>query len=259
MAEPQSQPQPPMEVTPEDLQGPGRPANVFGGILPSLIINGVLPYVIFQLASPHMATVPALALSAVPAIIYTLSEFVRKRHVDLVGAISLVTIALGMLSAVLTQDPRVYLIRESFLTAGWGLLCLISLLFPRPLMFYFGRYFATGNNPERLAFWNAAWQYPYFRFTNRLITVVWGLAFLGEAVVRTVLVYNLSTSQFLAISPIVLYGITIAVIAWTLFYSRHAARRGAEMRQRALEARELQATETSKKKVEVEVSEQHLT
>jgi|SRR5579884_1433750 len=224
-------------------QAPSRGA-IIRSLLPSIIISGVLPYVLYILLSPHLPQVTALAVTAVPALIYTLVGFVWNRRIDLIGAIALITIAIGIISALLIHDPHVFLIRESFFTAGYGILCLVSLLFPRPLMFYFGRYFVGGNDPAKMANYDALWQYPYFRFTNRIVTIIWGVGFLGEAIVRTILVYNLSTAQFLAISPIVLYGITIGLIVITMLYGRHARRRGAEMRRQHQAALHGQTTQT---------------
>lgn len=236
-----------MSSTTPSLSEPPR-GSIIRSLLPSIIISGVLPYVLYILLSPHLPQVTALAITAIPALIYTLFGFVRNRRIDLIGAIALITIAIGIISALLIHDPRVFLIRESFFTAGYGILCFVSLLFPRPLMFYFGRYFMGGNDPAKMANYDALWQYPYFRFTNRVITIVWGVGFLGEAIVRTILVYNLSTAQFLAISPIVLYGITIGLIVITMLYGRHARRRGAEMsrqRQAALQGQSTQTTQAT--------------
>jgi len=97
-------------------------------------------------------------------------------------------------------------------------------------MFYFGRYFAAGKNPVKLAEYNGLWQHPYFRFTQRLITVVWGVAFTSEFILRVVLVYTLSPAAVLAVSPFIFNGITIATIVWTIAYATRAAKRGAEMR-----------------------------
>ncbi|HZU00071.1 MAG TPA: VC0807 family protein, partial [Ktedonobacteraceae bacterium] len=140
-------------------------------------------------------------------------------------ATSLITIALG-------GSPKVYLIRESFFTAAFGLAYLVSLFFPRPLAFYFSRYFATGNHPENISWFDSLWQYPMFRHSMRVITVVWGIGFICEAVLRTYLVIVLSTEQFLIVSPFVLYGILAALIIWMFLYSRQGRKRSEEVRQR---------------------------
>src|SRR5206468_10110291 len=110
--------------------------------------------------------------------------------------------------------------------------CLVSLLFPKPLWFYIIRYFATGNKPDQIAEFNSAWQYPVFRTYIRNVTILWGLIYVIEFPIRLFLVYTLPIAQFLAISPIIFYGITIAAIAYTLAYGRRVRQRCEEMRRR---------------------------
>ncbi len=55
------------------------------------------------------------------------------------------------------------------------------------------------------------------------------LSYVVEFIIRLVLVYTLPISQFLAISPFIFYGITIAVIAFTIGYGRRLRRRADEM------------------------------
>jgi hypothetical protein len=95
---------------------------------------------------------------------------------DLIAALVFAGFMVSIIAVLLGGNPRVLLVRESFFTGALGVSCFVSLvLFPRPLMFYFGRYFATGDNPAKIAEYNALWQYPYVRHVQRLITLVWGV------------------------------------------------------------------------------------
>lgn len=99
-------------------------------------------------------------------------------------------------------------------------------------VYYVSRYFATGNHPENIPWFDSLWQYRQFRHTMRVITVVWGIGFLIEAAVRTFLVIVLSTEQFLIVSPFVLYGIIGVLVIWMFLYSRQGRKKGEEIRQR---------------------------
>lgn len=157
---------------------------------------------------------------------------IRRKRIDLLSGIVLISIVISIVTIALGGSPKVYLVRESFFTAAFGLVYLVSLLFPRPLAFYFARYFATGNHPENIAWFDSLWHYQQFRHTMRVITVVWGVGFLLEAVIRTYMVITLSTAQFLIISPFVLYGIIGILIIWMFLYSRQGRKRGEELRER---------------------------
>jgi len=188
------------------------------GLLPSIVINGVLVFVIYQLVKHYTSAsdVVALFISAVPAMISTIVSLLRQRRVDVLGAFALVTIAVSIVLTFVSGDARLFQIRESLLTVFFGIICLISLLFPRPLWFYIIRYFTTGNNPAQEVAFNAAWQYRAFRAYIRNMTILWGFTYISEFIIRVILVYTMPISQFLIISPIIFYGITIAVIAVTI-------------------------------------------
>jgi hypothetical protein len=116
------------------------------------------------------------------------------------------------------------LVRESLTTGVMGLVYLASLLAPRPMAFYFARYFTTGNHPENVAAFNSMWQRPLFRHSLRVSTIVWGIMLCLEATTRVFLVYHLSTAEFLLISPFVLYCFLGATMVWTMWYSRFTRR-----------------------------------
>ena len=202
------------------------------GLLPSILVNGVLVFVIYLLVKHFTSAsdILALVISAIPAMIFTVVGLIRQRQVDVFGAFALITIAFSILLTFMTGDPKLFQIRESLLTVLFGLICLVSLLFPRPIWFYIIRYFTAGNKPDQIAVFNTAWQYPLFRTYIRNVTIFWGLIYVVEFPIRLVLVYTLPIAQFLAISPIIFYGITIAAIAFTLAYGRRVRQRADEMR-----------------------------
>jgi hypothetical protein len=198
-------------------------------LLPSLLVNALAPYVAFQVLTAN-GTDPTQALqtAAVFPIVGIARGYVRTRRLDVIGLVSLVFILVGLLASLISGDARFILIKESLLTGVFGVVCLGSLLLPRPLMFYFGRQFAGGGDPRRAAGFEARWQYPRFRAVNRTLTVVWGVAYLVEAALRVGLSFVLPIPQFLLVSPVLAIGVTVALISWTMAYTRRNARRAAE-------------------------------
>jgi hypothetical protein len=45
----------------------------------------------------------------------------------------------------------------------------------------FGPRFATNGTAEAVSRWNSLWQYQGFRRSQRILTIVWGVTWLGEA------------------------------------------------------------------------------
>lgn len=202
-------------------------------LVSSIIINAALPLLIYWALKKYTTASDLLALiaSGVPSLIDSTIGIIRRKRIDLLAGLVLISIATSLITIALGGSPKVYLVRESFFTAAFGLAYLVSLFFPRPLAFYFARYFMTGNHPENIPWFDSLWQYKMFRHTMRVITVVWGIGFLFEAALRTYLVIVLSTEQFLIVSPFVLYGTLGALLLWMFLYSRQGRKRSEEVRQ----------------------------
>jgi len=203
-------------------------------LVSSIVINVILPVLIYWALTTytHIPSLLALGASGVPSIIDSIVGIIRRKRIDLLGGFVLVSIGISIILVALGGSDKIYLIRESFFTAAFGLAYLVSLLFPRPIAFYVARYFVTGNHPENILWFDSLWHSQQFRHTMRVITVVWGIGFLLEAAIRTYLVLTLSTVQFLIVSPFVLWGIIVGLIVWMFLYSREGRKKGEALRLR---------------------------
>jgi len=90
----------------------------FGSLRTSIIINAVFPVVIYLLASPHMSTMTALALTAIPPVLYAGYGWMRARSIDLLSIISLFLIVVSMLLALLVHDPHLLMLKDSYETGA---------------------------------------------------------------------------------------------------------------------------------------------
>ena len=174
----------------------------------------------FLLRSAGWSAVAALLASGAWPAAESLVVLAVRRRIDEIGVITLIFIVLGVVAGVGFNSARLVLVKESVVTGLFGVVVLASLLLPRPLMFFFGRKFATDGSAESVAYWNGLWQYPTFRRTQRAISVVWGVAFLAEAGVRIALSYALSTSAMAVVSSVLPLAVLGGLISWTLGYGR---------------------------------------
>ena len=145
-------------------------------------------------------------------------DLIRRRQLDPISILVLLGISTDGIAILFGGNPRLLLVRESMFTGAFGMACFVSLLLPRPMMFYFSRHFIAGTDPQRQARFNAAWQFPEVRFCHRLITTVWGCVFVGELVLRIVLIYNLPAALVLVISPILIGVLTTVTMIWAFSY-----------------------------------------
>lgn len=197
-------------------------------VIPSLIVDGLCPYLAYKLLTAYLSTseIVALGVGAIFPAAHGAHSIWRRRRIDIIGAIVLVGIAVSVVALLVGGSPQLFLIRESFVTGALGLLALTSLAWRRPLLFYIGRQFSAGADPEATEQFNALWQLAPARRTFRVMTIAWALGWLGEFGLRVLMVMTLSIGQVLAISPFVFNGMTIGLIAWTVAYARRRRARG---------------------------------
>lgn len=206
------------------------------GLLPTLVFDIVAPLVTYYaLRGAGLGVVAAYLLSGVWPVAKVLVGIAAKRRVDVFGLIVIMFIVFGVAIALVSGDPRVVVARDSLLTGGFGVALLVSLLFPRPLLFYVGRTFATDGSEAGMARWDGLWQYPSFRRSQIQITAMWGIAYTLEAVARVVMVYTMSDLDLVigifGVAPAL---ITAVLIGATIMIGKRAAAGGAA-RQRARE------------------------
>jgi len=203
------------------------------GLVPILVLDVACPYLAYTFLThrvPGMSPSLALVLSGVFPALGNVLSLIRSRTLDIIGVFVLVGITVGAATAFLSGDPKLVLMRESFVTGALGAICLFSLLWHRPLLFFIGRDFSTGHDPVRVAEFNALWQRAGARRVFRIMTTVWGVGWVGEFALKVLLVLSLSIPRMLVVGPIVSNGVTIALILWTLRYARESRRRGEALR-----------------------------
>jgi hypothetical protein len=196
------------------------------GGTPSLVLSAVCPVVAYQLLSGRgVPEISALAVAAVFPAIGTLLGWMQVRRLDLVGIGSLALIAVTIALSLATANPLFLLLKGSAIGGVIAATCLGSLLLPRPAMFYVARHFASLEDRARAPRFDEWWQRSMgFRQTMRRVTLVWGVALAGEALLRVGLVLVLPTAVFLVSSKVTGFGVTLALIAWTMTAVREAAR-----------------------------------
>jgi hypothetical protein len=214
-------------------------------------LRSVAMIAVFDIAGPLVAynllrsagfsTVGALILSGVLPAAKVIAGIVRHRRADAVGVLVLAGIAVGAVLGLVSHNPKLVLDEGSVGTGVFGLLCLGSLARDKPLMYRLAMEFIGADSAQGREF-AGLWQYREFRHIFRVITAVWGVAYLVEAAARVVIVANTSTGTALAISKVLPYVVAALLVAWTVGYGRRQKRRGEAL---AASAAAAQAGESS--------------
>lgn len=189
---------------PRDGWEPGPPS--LHALLPSAIGGGLIPIAVYFLVRPHVSgDAIALATAGIPAAIWVLVEWVRKKTIDPIASIVLFGFVVGVVVAFsLGGNAFVLKVRDSAFTTLFGIGCLVSLAIGRrPVIFFIGRGMSAGDDPIRQGLFDELWELPPARAMFRLVTLLWGVGLLVDAATRITLAVFLPTDIFVLVSPLV--------------------------------------------------------
>ena len=87
------------------------------------VIDGLLPFLTYVLLTsyvPHLSQVIALGISAIFPTVNGLVTIVHRRHVDISAPSSSSALSVSVVATLMGGDPKLLLIRESFVTGRSG-------------------------------------------------------------------------------------------------------------------------------------------
>ena len=194
-------------------------------LMPTVVFDIVGPLVVYySLKNAGLSNVTALIVSGVLPAFRVLGGALRHHRVDAVGVLVLAGIVVGSVVGQVSHSARLLLLEGVVPTTVFGGVCLGSLATSRPMMYRIAITFVGPDTPKGQEF-SGMWRYAGFRHAFRVITVVWGLAYLLEAAVKAVIVLSMSISSAKAVSQVLPFAVLGLVAAWNV---RYAKRRRAE-------------------------------
>jgi len=142
-----------------------------------------------------LEALPALALCALPTVVFVLYRAIRRRSIDTLAIFVLAIFAVSVGVSFVTGSPRFMLAKAGWVTGVIGAGFLVSLLFSRPLAFGMGRSMVAKSrfaDTLRITEWDDLWpRHAWFRRAWRVATVLWGVALLADAAGRVLMAYAL--------------------------------------------------------------------
>ncbi|MCU1642477.1 MAG: hypothetical protein JWN03_2752 [Nocardia sp.] len=170
---------------------PGRPGigRMLAPILRDVAIPTIAYFVLHWLGySDFIALLAGAVVSAVMVGI----PAIRARKIDAMAVLVLAVFVIGLVGSLISGDPRIMIIKDSFGTAVIGLAFLISAMLGKPLTYAAARKAVATSAPHRLPILVATYENdPDARRSYRNLAVLWGVGLLAEAILRVVLAYQL--------------------------------------------------------------------
>jgi uncharacterized membrane protein len=209
------------------------PRKQIAALAPTLVFDVAGPLIVYYaLKADGMSNVSALVLSGILPALRVVGGVLRHRRLDPVGALVLLGIAVGSIVGVASHNARLVLLEGVVPTAVFGLACLGSLATSRPLMFRLALTF-VGPQTARGREFASLWRWESFRHVFRVVTVVWGLAYIAESAVKAVIIESMSISSAKAVTQVLPYVVLCPLIAWNLVYGKRRQAEGERMAARA--------------------------
>jgi len=211
-----------------DTWEPGAPS--LRAVAPGAIGGALIPLAVYYSIRSHLpGDAPALMIAGIPAAAWVAVQWVRQRRMDPIGTIVLFGFVAGIIvSFAMGGSAFVLKVRDSGFTCLFGLGCLVSLVRAKPAMFYIGRALSAGDDPEKLAAYDALWQMSTAPRTFRIITAAWGVGLIAEATTRVLLAMSLPTGTFVAVAPVLAATVIGGLFAFTVWFSKRTRRAGEE-------------------------------
>lgn len=189
-----------------------------------LACNALLPWLGYEFLQRHYGfnDFRALLWVTVIPVFYGLFILLQQRRASLVAGLSLFSLALSLVSAMLSHDVRMLQIRESFCTALFGSLFLFSVLVGRPLIWLMMREQA-GDGPQRQRL-ELLMNNPHGRrFINQLCCGV-GALMVGEFFLKWWMVNHLPIATVLWLGPLVLKVLAVLLLVVAYLSARRLRR-----------------------------------
>jgi hypothetical protein len=168
----------------------------------------------YLLRGVGVGLVTALAVSSILPAARTVAGVVRHRTVNGLAALIVAVNMVGIAITFWSGDPRIMLAKDGAVTSTIGIAILISAFTSRPLMTAGLRPFLVkGDSARNVGFDRLLDSSTRFRRLERCFSLVWGIALLGECIVRVFCAFTVPVGTMVWLSTV----LTVGAIAGGIF------------------------------------------
>ena len=179
---------------------------ILGALVPITVF-----YILHHFNRPLVGALLAIAWSlGLLAVTYW-----RSRRIELFPGLAIPLVLIELIGTLISRNPSFYLASAAIENLLWGLIFLVSILFPRPLIQIFAELLNPGLGSQDFfsqynltrSLYRSAWQ---------ILTAAWGVVSLSKAVILTIAQLKLPMEGFLAVRTAA--GIPVMVLMLVLSY-----------------------------------------
>jgi len=200
-----------------------KPKARWGAVLAPVLIDLVIPLLIFYfLRQAGVGIVGATLAGSVIPVLRTVHSLVRGKKIDWMAVFMISALAVGTIASLAMHSPRMLLAKDGVITALCGFWMLGTLVAGKPMLLSIGRGIAEAKRGKGGGeIWARRWDSePRFRHGLRLITAVWGVGLVADAVVRVVIAYTLPLDAVPGVTTAQWIVLFVLLYAFMFGYSR---------------------------------------
>jgi hypothetical protein len=192
-------------------------------VLAPVLVDLVVPLLIFYgFRQAGASVVEATLAGSIIPVVRTAYSLVRGRKADWMAIFMIAALLIGTVASLAMHSPRMLLAKDGVITALCGFWLLGTVVAGKPLLLAIGRGIAEAKRGKGGGeVWAGRWETePRFRHGLRLITAVWGVGLVADAVVRVVIAFALPLDAVPGVTTVqwfVVFGLLYAFMFW---YSR---------------------------------------
>lgn len=139
----------------------------------------------------------------------------RSRRIELFPGLAIPVVLIELIGTLISRNPSFYLASAAIENLLWGLIFLVTILFPRPLIQIFAELLNPGLGSQEFfsqykltrSLYRSAWQ---------ILTAAWGVVSLSKAAILIIAQLKLPMEAFLAVRTAA--GIPVMVLMLILSY-----------------------------------------
>ena len=195
-----------------------------------LAVNFAAPVLIFGWAQPQWGEARALLASSVAPLLWGIGTFARERKADALSAIALAGISLSLLTFLGGGSAQLIALKEKMVTLLFAFAFLGSAMIGKPLIYPLARATMARQSKEAAESFDRRRDEAPVRYTVTVMTWVWGLGLLADALLSILLVYSLPMRLYLIAGPLLSYATFGGLAAWTFLYRRYRTKKVATAR-----------------------------
>ncbi|MFC9436351.1 VC0807 family protein [Nocardia sp. NPDC057030] len=166
-----------------------------------------------------------LLAGTVLSALMVIGQAIRSRRLELMSAIVLGGFVFGLVTSLISGDPRMMIAKDSMATVLIGLAFLISAMIGKPLTYLVARKAVSAGGPARVAELETAYRTdPAKRRAFTVLTVMWGAGLVFEATIRIVLAYQLPVHTMAWLSPVLMIAVVGPLIALSIVARNRGSR-----------------------------------